>query len=42
VFTEIEFETLDDAAVRRPFVVATRATMKLSLVMSANAAMSID
>ena len=34
VFTEIDFEKLDDAAVRRLFVGATRATMKLILVMS--------
>jgi len=34
VFTEIDFETLDDAAVRRLFVGATRATMKLTLVVS--------
>jgi hypothetical protein len=38
VFTEIDFETLDDAAVRRLFVGATRATMKLSLVVSESAA----
>ncbi len=38
VFTEIDFEALDDAAVRRLFVGATRATMKLSLVMSERAA----
>ena len=34
VFTEIDFETLDDAAARRLFVGATRATMKLVLVAS--------
>ena len=34
VFTEIDFERLDDAAVRRLFVGATRATMKLLMVMS--------
>jgi hypothetical protein len=32
VFTEIDFERLDDAAMRRLFVGATRATMKLTLV----------
>jgi len=37
VFTEIDFETLDDAAVRRIFVGATRATMKLVLVVSERA-----
>lgn len=34
VLTEIDFEVLDDAAVRRIFVGATRATMKLTLVVS--------
>ena len=34
VFTEIDFETLDEQAVRRIFVGATRATMKLVLVVS--------
>jgi hypothetical protein len=34
VLTEIDFETLDEAAVRRIFVGATRATMKLTLVVS--------
>lgn len=38
VFTEIDFEMLDDAAVRRLFVGATRATMKLTLVASERAA----
>lgn len=38
VFTEIDFETLDDAAVRRLFVGATRASMKLTLVASERAA----
>jgi hypothetical protein len=38
VFTEIDFEALDDAAVRRLFVGATRATMKLTLVVSERAA----
>ena len=38
VFTEIDFETLDDKAVRRIFVGATRATMKLTLVVSEGAA----
>ena len=38
VFTEIDFETLDDAAVRRLFVGATRATMKLVMVASEPAA----
>ena len=38
VFTEIDFEALDDAAVRRLFVGATRATMKLALVVSERAA----
>ena len=34
VLTEIDFEALDEAAVRRIFVGATRATMKLTLVVS--------
>ena len=38
VFTEIDFETIYDAALRRLFVGATRATMKLVLVMSERAA----
>ena len=38
VFTEIDFDQLDDRAVRRLFVGATRASMKLVLVASARAA----
>lgn len=38
VLTEIDFETLDDNAARRIFVGATRATMKLVLVVSTRAA----
>ena len=38
VFTQIDFEALDDAAVRRQFVGAARATMKLTLVVSEVAA----
>jgi len=38
VFTEIDFETLDDAAVRTLFVGATRAAMKLVLLVSERAA----
>ena len=34
IFTEIDFETLDDKAIRRIFVGATRATMKLTLIVS--------
>jgi hypothetical protein len=34
VLTEIDFDTLDERAVRRIFVGATRATMKLTLVVS--------
>jgi len=37
IFTEIDFELLDDAAVRRLFVGATRATMKLIFVLSERA-----
>lgn len=38
VLTEIDFATLDDRAVRRIFVGATRATMKLILVVSETSA----
>lgn len=38
VFTEIDFDKLDDKAVRRIFVGATRATMKLTLVVSETSA----
>lgn len=38
IFTEIDFEALDDGAVRRLFVGATRATVKLVLVISERAA----
>ena len=38
VFTEIDFETLDDNAMRRIFVGATRASLKLVLVVSERAA----
>lgn len=34
ILTEIDFETLDDAALRKLFVGATRATMKLVLIAS--------
>ena len=37
VFTEIDFEALDDNAIRRIFVGATRATMKLILIVSERA-----
>ena len=37
ILTEIDFEQLDDKAVRRLFVGATRATMKLMLVLSERA-----
>jgi superfamily I DNA and RNA helicase len=38
IFTEIDFETLDEKAVRKLFVGATRATMKLVMVISERAA----
>lgn len=38
VFAEVDFETLDDQAVRKLFVGATRAMMKLVLVISEQAA----
>jgi hypothetical protein len=34
ILTEIDFDSLDDKAMRRLFVGATRATMKLTLVVS--------
>jgi hypothetical protein len=34
VLTEVDFDTLDERAVRRIFVGATRATMKLTMVVS--------
>jgi hypothetical protein len=37
IFTEIDFETLDEKAIRRLFVGATRATLKLFMVISARA-----
>lgn len=41
VLTEIDFETLDPVAVRRLFVGATRATLKLALVLTAQAASAL-
>jgi len=38
ILTEIDFEQLDDKAVRRLFVGATRATMKLILVVAERSA----
>lgn len=38
IFAEIDFQDLDDKALRRLFVGATRATMKLVLVIAENAA----
>lgn len=38
VFTEIDFESLDDVPLRKLFVGMTRATIKLVLVMSERAA----
>ena len=38
ILTEIDFETFDERALRRLFVGATRATMKLVLVVSKRAA----
>jgi superfamily I DNA and RNA helicase len=38
ILTEIDFEELDEIAVRKLFVGATRATMKLILVMSERSA----
>ena len=41
IFTEIDFEELDEIAIRKLFVGATRATMKLILVISENSANSL-
>lgn len=41
VFVEIDFSVLDDKAIRRLFVGATRATMKLVLVISEEAAQQL-
>jgi hypothetical protein len=41
VFAEVDFETLDDQAVRKLFVGATRAMMKLVLVISEGAATAL-
>lgn len=41
VFTEIDFEELDEAAMRKLFVGMTRATMKLVMVVSERAARSM-
>ena len=38
IVTEIDFEALDELALRKLFVGATRATMKLMLVLSERAA----
>jgi hypothetical protein len=38
VFSEVDFETLDERTVRKLFVGATRATMKLAIVASARSA----
>jgi hypothetical protein len=42
VLTEIDFDTLDESALRRIFVGATRATMKLTLVVSEAAKVLLD
>ncbi len=41
ILTEIDFERLDDKAIRRLFVGATRATLKLTLVVSTRAAAAL-
>jgi hypothetical protein len=41
VLTEVDFEVLEDAVLRRLFVGATRATLKLVLVMSERAAQAL-
>jgi len=41
VFSEVDFESMDERSVRKLFVGATRATMKLSIVASTRAAQAI-
>jgi len=41
VFSEVDFESMDERSVRKLFVGATRATMKLSIVASTRAALAI-
>jgi hypothetical protein len=41
IFTEIDFETLDEKSFRKIFVGMTRARMKLVLVMSERAAQQL-
>ena len=41
VFTEIDFEELDEVALRKLFVGMTRATMKLVMVVSERAAQTL-
>lgn len=41
ILTEIDFEELDELAIRKLFVGATRATMKLILVLSERAAKAL-
>jgi len=41
VFSEVDFESMDERSIRKLFVGATRATMKLSIVASTRAAQAI-
>ena len=41
VFSEVDFEAMDERSIRKLFVGATRATMKLSIVASTRAALAI-
>ena len=41
IFTEVDFESLDEMVMRKLFVGITRATMKLFLVMSEKAATAL-
>jgi hypothetical protein len=41
VLSEVDFETLDERTVRKLFVGATRATMKLAIVASARSAKAL-
>jgi superfamily I DNA and RNA helicase len=41
IFTEIDFEALDDLAMRKLFVGVTRATIKLTMILSERSAQKL-
>ena len=41
ILTEVDFETFDESALRRLFVGATRATLKLCIIMSERSAAAL-